>query len=77
MAWPLARILVLGRPQVILEDYLYDEALEHSLVESDLLRTVERLCHSSANRGKDGGLFILHRGSPEMETEAVTTKEAR
>jgi hypothetical protein len=75
--WPLARILILGKPQIVLEDYLYDEALAHSLIESDLMRTIERLCQPLANRGKDGGLFILRSGSRQMEIDAVHTKDTQ
>jgi len=57
--WPLARILILGKPEFIIEDYLYDEAIEYRSAESNLLATIEKLCHPSANRGRDGGLFIL------------------
>ncbi|WP_128914080.1 hypothetical protein [Granulicella sibirica] len=63
LAWPLARILVLGKAQIVLEDYLYDEAIEHRFVGSDLCVSLERLSHSSMNRGPDGGLFILRRGT--------------
>jgi len=57
--WPLARILILGKPEFIIEDYLYDEAIEYRSAESNLLATIEKLCHPSANLGRDGGLFIL------------------
>ena len=53
--WPLARILILGKPEFVIEDYLYDEAIEYRFVESNLLATIEKLCHPSANRGRDGG----------------------
>lgn len=68
--WPLARILILGKPQFVLEDYLYDEALAHQYVESDLLMTIERICHRSANRGRDGGLFILRKSATEADATA-------
>ena len=57
--WPLARILILGKPEFVIEDFLYDEAIEYRSAESNLLATIEKLCHPSANRGRDGGLFIL------------------
>jgi hypothetical protein len=62
LGWPSARILILGKAQFVLEDNLYDEAIEHRFVKSELLITIERICHPSANRGRDGGLFVL-RGS--------------
>lgn len=57
--WPLARILILGKPEFVIEDYLYDEALEYRFVEANLLATIEKLCHPSASLGRDGGLFIV------------------
>jgi hypothetical protein len=71
MGWPLARILILGKPQFVLEDFLYDEALAHRYVESDLLVTIERICHPSANRGRDGGLFILRRSATEADARTL------
>ena len=65
--WPLAPILILGKAQSVLEDNLYDEAIEHRFVKSDLLVTIERICHPSVNRGRDGGLFILRRGPTESD----------
>jgi hypothetical protein len=67
LEWPLAHILILGKPQFLLEDFLYDEALAHRFVESDLLTTIERITHPSANRGSDGGLFILRRSATEAD----------
>jgi hypothetical protein len=71
LGWPSARILILGKPQFILEDYLYDEALAHRFVKSELLVTVERICHPSANRGRDGGLFILRRSATETDARTL------
>jgi hypothetical protein len=65
LGWPLARILILGKAQFVLEDNLYDEAIEHRFVKSELLSTIERICPPSVNRGRDGGLFILRRGATE------------
>jgi len=58
-SWPLARILILGKPEFVIEDYLYDEAIEYRFVDSNLLSTIEKLCHPFADRGRDGGLFIV------------------
>jgi hypothetical protein len=49
----------LGTAQSVLEDNLYDEAIEHQFVKAELLVTIEKICHPLANRGRDGGLFIL------------------
>jgi hypothetical protein len=68
--WPRARILILGKAQSVLEDNLYDEALEHRFVKSELLVTIERICHPPVNRERDGGLFILRRGATETATES-------
>ena len=59
LSWPSARILILGTAQSVLEDNLYDEAIEHQFVKAELLVTIEKICHPLANRGRDGGLFIL------------------
>jgi hypothetical protein len=71
LGWPLARILILGKPQFVLEDNLYDEAIEHRFVISELLVTIERICHPSVNRERDGGLFILRRGAIETSTGSL------
>jgi hypothetical protein len=71
MGRPLAQILILGKPQFILEDFLYDEVLAHRYIESDLLVTIERICHPSANRGRDGGLFILRRSATEADVRTL------
>jgi hypothetical protein len=63
LGWPTARILILGKAQFVLEDNLYDDAIEHRFVKSELLITIERICHPSANRERDGGLFILRRSA--------------
>jgi hypothetical protein len=41
--WPSARILILGNAQAVLEDYLYDEAVNHRIQSTDLLETLARL----------------------------------
>ena len=70
LAWQLARILILGKAESVLEDNLYDQAIEQRFVKSDLLVTIERICHPFVNRGRDGGLFILRRST--TETDATT-----
>jgi len=41
--WPLARILILGRPEFVLEDHLYDEEISHSSDPRTLIEDIERL----------------------------------
>src|SRR5271170_4637548 len=41
--WPQARILILGRAESVLEDYLYDEQIDHSLDPKQLPDDLERL----------------------------------
>ena len=41
--WPLARILILGRAESVLEDHLYDEQINHSHDPAQLLDDLERL----------------------------------
>lgn len=41
--WPTARILVFGRAAVVLEDYLYDDALPHACGQQDLCDTLNRM----------------------------------
>jgi hypothetical protein len=41
--WPTARILVLGRAAVVLEDHLYDDALPHSCGQQELCDTLNRM----------------------------------
>jgi hypothetical protein len=47
--WPLARILILGRAESVLEDHLYDEQIEHSIDPNQLLKDLERLYKGSWN----------------------------
>jgi hypothetical protein len=71
LGWSTARILILGKAQFVLEDNLYDDAIEHRFVKSELLITIERICHPSANRGPDGGLFILRRSATEANARTL------
>jgi len=48
--WPLARILILGRPESMLEDHLYDEEIGHSSDPKQLIEDVERLYKDSWNQ---------------------------
>jgi hypothetical protein len=41
--WPAARILVLGRAAIVLEDHLYDDALPHSCGQQKLCDTLNRM----------------------------------
>jgi hypothetical protein len=72
---PLARILILGKPQFILEDYLYDQAIDHRLVKAELLLTIARICLPFVNRGRDGGLFVLRRGMTETDARTLPKGE--
>lgn len=48
--WPLARILVIGRPEFVLEDHLYDEQIDHSSNPTQLLEGIESLYKDSWNQ---------------------------
>jgi hypothetical protein len=50
MQWPRARILILGRPESVLEDHLYDEQIDRSLDPKQLLEDIERLYKDSWNQ---------------------------
>jgi hypothetical protein len=45
--WPSARILILGNAQATLEDYLYDEAVNHRIESTEFLDTLARLSEDS------------------------------
>jgi hypothetical protein len=45
--WPSARILILGNAQAALEDYLYDEVVNHRIESTELLGTLARLSEDS------------------------------
>ena len=49
--WPAARILVLGQAAVVLEDYLYEEALPHSCDQQELCDTLNGMS-SPKNYGR-------------------------
>lgn len=48
--WPLARILILGRPGCLLEDHLYDEEADHSSNPMTLPEDLERFYKDSWNQ---------------------------
>ncbi len=48
--WPLARILILGRPASMLEDHLYDDQIDHYPAPKQLLDALERLSKDSWNQ---------------------------
>lgn len=48
--WPLARILILGRPGFALEDQLYDEQMEYPTDPGRMLEGLERLYKDSWNQ---------------------------
>jgi len=45
--WPSARILILGNARAALEDYLYDEVVNHRIQSNELLDTLARLSEDS------------------------------
>ena len=47
--WPLARILILGRPTSMLEDDLYDDQIDRSPEPKHLFDTIEKLFEDSWN----------------------------
>jgi hypothetical protein len=48
--WPLARILIVGRPESMLEDHFYDEQIDRSSDPKQLLDDIERLYKDSWNQ---------------------------
>ena len=48
--WPLAGILIHGRPESVLEDHLYDEEIIRSLDPKKLIEDLERLYKGSWNQ---------------------------
>lgn len=48
--WPLARILIVGRAESVLEDHLYDEQTEHSADPIQILHDIENLYKRSWNQ---------------------------
>jgi hypothetical protein len=48
--WPLARVLIIGAAQVVLDDPLYDEAVERRISTPDLLAALTKLAAYSSNQ---------------------------
>ena len=72
--WPRARIVILGAAQTLLDDPLYDEAVDHRTSPEDLLSTLLKLSAYRWNfRGKvsrcNGGAD--HAGSSEPNNQPV------
>ena len=64
--WPAARILVLGRAQRILEDHLYDEAIEGPYKPRILLDTLGRL--QSDRRSERSSSIAAGHEAPETSS---------
>ncbi len=62
--WPTARILVLGRAAVVLDDHLYDDALAHSCGEQELYDTLNRMSRQRVQ----GRLFIVTTPASEHDS---------
>ena len=62
--WPTARILILGRAAVVLEDYLYDEALPHSCRQQELCDTLNRM----SSQRTQGRPFIVTTPASERDS---------
>jgi hypothetical protein len=59
--WPLARVLIIGAAQFVLDDPLYDEAVERRISSADLLAALIKLsCYSFSQRVE---VFRLNPGS--------------
>jgi hypothetical protein len=61
--WPAARILVLGEAAVVLEDYLYEEALPHSCGQDELCETL------------NGLVIVKPHGRPFIVTTPVVDRD--
>lgn len=61
--WPLARILILGAGQRVLDDPLYDEAVDRRIHDDDLLAMLEKL--SAYPRGHRVEVFRVYGGKTE------------
>jgi hypothetical protein len=62
--WPTARILILGRAAVVLEDYLYDEALPQSCDQQELCDALDRM----SGQRSYGGPFIVTTPASERDS---------
>jgi len=82
--WPLARVLIIGAAQVVLDDPLYDEAVERRISTSDLLAALTKLSAYSSNQRVEifrqtlGGIDYekdLERARKPVPVESDPTKE--
>ena len=72
--WPLARVLIIGRAEAVLDDPLYDEAVDRRISPEDLLSTLVKVSAYRCNfRGEvsrcNGGAD--HAGSSEPNNQPV------
>ncbi len=65
--WPTARILVLGRAAVILEDYLYDDALPQSCGHQELCDALTRM----SSQRTHGRPFIVTTPASERQISSA------
>lgn len=75
--WPLARILVIGRPQSVLEDHLYDEQVDHSSDPKQLLEDVERLYSDSWNQRSYTLNWDVRRAGTSAARSLITESDPR
>ena len=86
--WPLARILILGCPNSMLEDHLYDDQIGHSPALHLLLDAIEKLskdswsqCSNSfdwsAGRSGAGAARLLIQESDPTKVTLVRSTEAK
>jgi hypothetical protein len=64
--WPDARILVLGKAAVMLEDHLYDDAIPHSCKLEELFASLTKLSRDPWGQRTGGRPFIVHPLNPEQ-----------
>ena len=69
--WPLARILILGRPESILEDNLYDEEADHSSNPMTLPEDLEMLYKDSWNQHSHTLNWDVKRSDHSMARSAI------
>jgi hypothetical protein len=74
--WPTAQILVLGVVEASLEDYLYDESVDHRFQPDRLLDSIVRLAQISQGRSdrQDGCSSDLSSGQNMRRTPSVATR---
>ena len=69
--WPLARILIHGRPESVLEDHLYDEEIIRSLDPKKLIEDLERLYKGSWNQRSHTLDWDVKRSAPGVGRSLV------